>query len=240
MKQHSPLFKSNPFSSRLEKKAPFFDSQPFFRIAKSGANENIQLKWFAPDSKNIFLLAMKGIDVQMAKEIVLLIKSKARLNTKEAEAGSLDEMMNVVTEFIESDTYSHSDFVGIGEKPTEISKPTEQPVFLEAINEKIEENLSNEDFRGSDLARLLCCCEMQLYRKIKQLSNLSPANYIRRYRLRRSLGSLQVTDIPISQICFNVGFRSLEYFSRSFKKEFGVCPSAFRSGQNVEIVQANV
>ncbi|MCF8243552.1 MAG: helix-turn-helix transcriptional regulator [Saprospiraceae bacterium] len=233
MKQYSPAFQPNPFSSRHEKKAPFFDAQPFFRNAKPDARESIQLKWFAPDSKNVFLLAMKGIDAQMAREIVLLIKSKARLNPKETEADSLDEMMTVVTEFMEGDTCSLPDFVSIGEEPTGISKPAEQPALLETIDEKIEENLSNEKFRGSDLAKLLCCCEMQLYRKIKQLSNLSPANYIRRYRLRRSLGSLELTDLPISQICFNVGFRSLEYFSRSFKKEFGVCPSAFRAGQNV-------
>lgn len=233
MKQYSPVFRTAPFSSKQLNKAPFFEPQAFLRIAKKTANESIQIKWFVPNSNDLFLLAIHGLDSQMIAEIKNLLQSRAKLNLEDCAANSFQEMMDAVAEF---STQEEAQPEVVAQMPeAEINS-----VFLEHVNEKIEENLGNELFRGTDLAKLLCCCEMQLYRKLKQLSKLSPANYIRRYRLRRSLRSLQESDLPISQICFNMGFRSLEYFSRSFKKEFGICPSAIRSGQNVEIVQMNV
>ncbi len=240
MKQYSPVFRHFPFSSKLTKNEPFFEPQHFTKIPSKGPNDSIHLKWFAPSSNDFFLLAINGLDAQVISEIKGLLKSRIKSNLDDCGANSIQEMLDSVVEFSQT-------------APTEIDAPASfsatktsdcaaenNSVFLESLNEKIEENLGNEHFRGTDLAKLLCCCEMQLYRKIKQVSKLSPANYIRRYRLHRSLRSLQGSDLPISQVCFNMGFRSLEYFSRSFKKEFGICPSAFRSGQNVEIVQMNV
>ncbi len=236
MKQYSPAFRTNGNKESQRQNVPFFEPQSFFKTAKPAFNNNLLLKWFAPVSSDYFLIAIKGVDAHVVNELLFLLKSKAHLNLDESNAGDIQEMMDVVKEFTKDDEPA----------PTPVADKTEQfppspcaensPAFLKTVDEKIEENIGDESFRGSDLARLLCCCEMQLYRKIKQLSNLSTANYIRKYRLHRSLQSLRKSDISISQICFNLGFRSLE----SFKKEFGVCPTAFRSSQNVEIVQMNV
>ena len=100
--------------------------------------------------------------------------------------------------------------------------------FLITVNATIEDHLDDENFRPKVLARKAFLCEMQLCRKLKKLANLSTANYIRKYRLLRSLSFLKKAHLSISEVCYKVGFRSLEYFSRSFKKEFGVCPSTFR------------
>ncbi len=229
MKQYSPVLKPFPFSSSRERNEPFFEPHPFLKTTR----DKIRLKWFAPCPDDFFLLAIKGLDAQIVKEIVLLLKSKTRLNLDEGEAMNLGDMMEVVGEFTGSNPSELSHFSKHEDGEDLSTPPTDPPLFLAVVDEKIEENLGNEHFRGGDLAKLLCCCEMQLYRKIKQLTQLSPANYIRRYRLHRSLMSLQESDLPISQVCFNVGFHSLEYFSRSFKKEFGLCPSAFRAGKNV-------
>jgi len=104
--------------------------------------------------------------------------------------------------------------------------------FLKTVNQEIEKNLDDDDFRASHIARKIGVCDMQLHRKLKKLARLSPANYIRKYRLWRSRSFLKDPAHRISQVCFMVGFRSLEYFSRSFKKEFGVCPSDYRIGPN--------
>ncbi|MBK9017205.1 MAG: helix-turn-helix domain-containing protein [Saprospiraceae bacterium] len=120
-----------------------------------------------------------------------------------------------------------------------IRKPRQDDYLLE-VDQAIEAHLNDEKFRGCDLARLLCCCEMQLYRRLKKLALLSTANYIRRYRLRRSLELLRQASLSVGQVCYAVGFASLEYFSRSFKKEFGVCPNDYRLGKYVEIGQVKV
>ncbi len=100
--------------------------------------------------------------------------------------------------------------------------------FLKLVNGVIERHLDDENFRASCLSKVICLCGMQLHRKLKKRANLSPANYIRKYRLLRSRSFLQETHLSISEVCYKVGFRSLEYFSRSFKKEFGESPSQYR------------
>jgi AraC-like DNA-binding protein len=100
--------------------------------------------------------------------------------------------------------------------------------YLREINHEIELHLADENFRPVCLAKKMFLCEMQLHRKLKKLSGLSPANYIRKYRLHRSLTFLKDRRLSISDTCFKVGFRSLEYYSRCFKQEFGICPSKYR------------
>ena len=101
--------------------------------------------------------------------------------------------------------------------------------LLKVINAEIDKNLDNENFKAVIIAKKVGLCSMQLYRRIKKLTQLSPANYIRIYRLHRSLSFLNSKKYSISQVGFMTGFRSLEYFSRSFKKEFGICPSEYRA-----------
>lgn len=229
MKQYSQANQPLSFAFRQGKNEFFFEPASFFKSKQNPPSENVHLKWFSQTSNGFFVLAIKGIDAQTFKEILMVLKSKSKLNHYNGEANTLSEMMASVNELAETPkTYSCA-----AENPTGLwtDYPSE---FLQVVDKKIEENLGDEHFRGSDLAKLLCCCEMQLYRKIKQFSKLSPANYIRRYRLRRSLQSLKETDLSISQVCLNMGFKSLEYFSRSFKKEFGICPSDFRSGRMLE------
>ena len=122
-------------------------------------------------------------------------------------------------------------------QPPKLGLPNSNPftllypvdVFLRKVNWEIENHLEQEDYRACQIAKALNICSMQLYRKLKKLAGLSPSNYVRKYRLLRSQYFLQKRELSISEVCYRVGFRSLEYFSRSFKKEFGVSPTKFRT-----------
>jgi AraC-like DNA-binding protein len=111
--------------------------------------------------------------------------------------------------------------------PVSLFLATEHP-FLAKINQLIEKHLDDDNLRASLLAKACFMCEMQLHRRLKKLANLSPANYIRKYRLWRSKPMLENPKYSITDVCYRVGFRSLEYFSRSFKEEFGVCPMGYK------------
>ena len=100
--------------------------------------------------------------------------------------------------------------------------------FLKKVNQLIECHLDDEGFRPGVLSQCLFLCEMQLHRKLKKRTGLSPSNYIRKYRLLRSRSFLRQAHWAISEVGYKVGFRSPEYFSRSFKKEFGISPSAYK------------
>ncbi|HRE26246.1 MAG TPA: ATP-binding protein, partial [Anaerolineales bacterium] len=53
-------------------------------------------------------------------------------------------------------------------------------------------------------------------------------SYIRRYRIRQAAELLRATDAPITQIALQVGFSDSAHFARTFQREMGVTPKAYR------------
>ena len=71
----------------------------------------------------------------------------------------------------------------------------------------------------------------KLYSFVKQATELTLANYIRKIRLDKAAELLKTTDKLISEVCYEVGIDSPSYFTRAFKEQFGVSPSEFISGK---------
>lgn len=55
-----------------------------------------------------------------------------------------------------------------------------------------------------------------------------PHRYLQRRRIERAMALLRQTDVPVTEICLEVGFSSLGTFSRTFAGIVGQSPSAFR------------
>ena len=73
---------------------------------------------------------------------------------------------------------------------------------------------------------------MQVYRKVKKQTGLSPGRYILLYRLKIALYMLQESDYTIGEIAFQIGFSNQNNFSRAFKREFGSSPKHLRTFLN--------
>ena len=68
----------------------------------------------------------------------------------------------------------------------------------------------------------------QLYRKIKALTGMSTAIYMRFVRLQKAKELLGSSELSITEIAYRVGFNTPVYFSQSFKEVFGESPHATR------------
>jgi AraC-like DNA-binding protein len=66
----------------------------------------------------------------------------------------------------------------------------------------------------------------QFYRKTTSLTGHSPNDFLRTYRLTKALKLLEKRHDSISEVAFKAGFGSPSYFSKCFKKQYGVLPSA--------------
>lgn len=62
----------------------------------------------------------------------------------------------------------------------------------------------------------------------QKLAKCSFSRKLLEIRLERSRYLLLSTDLPVEEICLNLGFREKSYFYRQFKKEYGMTPGAFR------------
>ena len=56
----------------------------------------------------------------------------------------------------------------------------------------------------------------------------TPHRYLRRRRIERAMSLLRDTDLPVTDICFDVGFGSLGTFSRTFREVLGETPTEYR------------
>ncbi len=68
-----------------------------------------------------------------------------------------------------------------------------------------------------------------LYRLFKDITGVSPQEYLLDYRIRRACSLLKETDLPVSDIARSVGYDDALYFSRLFKQKKGSPPSQYRN-----------
>lgn len=113
---------------------------------------------------------------------------------------------------------------------SEVTQPTAEAedVFLQKLHEVIAAYMGDADFGLPQLCKKMGVSRAQVYRKIKDLTGQSPAVYIRNMKLQKAKELLQNTDLNVSEVAYEVGFKDLSYFSRSFSEEFGISPSETR------------
>ena len=98
--------------------------------------------------------------------------------------------------------------------------------FLFSIDNLIEENLTNPDFQLEDVTIALEISRAKLYRSVLKLTGSSPAQYIKNTRLIKAMDILKRGVYPtVKETTASVGFRSPEYFTKQFYKEFNILPS---------------
>ncbi|MEL7119044.1 MAG: tetratricopeptide repeat protein, partial [Bacteroidota bacterium] len=106
-----------------------------------------------------------------------------------------------------------------------IVEKTAEDAFIKKLRTLIEENLSDQDFGIPEICKALAISRSPLYRKIKALTGLSAALYIRSIRLKRAKELLEKTDMNISEIAYEVGFKHPRYFSEVYHKQYDIWPS---------------
>lgn len=101
--------------------------------------------------------------------------------------------------------------------------------FMERLDEVIHTQMGEEDFGIPRLCQLMGISRSQLHNRIKQEMGLSTSHYVNHFRLKKAHRLLRTTDLNLSEIAYQVGFNSLNYFSNCYLKEYGIRPSKERT-----------
>lgn len=113
---------------------------------------------------------------------------------------------------------------------TSISEDTRSRIsydpYLLKVKETIEEHIDNPNLKPDVLAKLLFISASQLNRKLKSLTGKPTGQFIHSVRLAKAKELLKSTNLSVSQIAFDVGYKEHATFSTLFKREFGVAPSS--------------
>jgi signal transduction histidine kinase/ligand-binding sensor domain-containing protein/DNA-binding response OmpR family regulator len=114
------------------------------------------------------------------------------------------------------------------ETPTKVAGKNFEEKFIDKAMQLVLDNLSNEQFGVEYMASELCMSHPTLYRKIKSLTGMSIAGFIRSIRLKKASEILVTQDLNLSSVGYEVGFNDYKYFKKSFKSQFGMSPGAYR------------
>ncbi len=105
--------------------------------------------------------------------------------------------------------------------------------IMDRAQSVILNHLSDPDFNIDTFAAHMRMSKSTLYKKLKSMNGLTPNDLISSIRLRRAaeLITHHNDEYSISQIAYKVGYIDPSYFSKCFKKEFGVTPRAYNANK---------
>ncbi len=108
----------------------------------------------------------------------------------------------------------------------EINTQKLQQEFINQLNQQIESVYMNAELGVIDLAKSVNMSERQFYRKLKSVIDMTPSEYLRRFRLEKSKEVLR-SGKTANFTAFEVGFSSQAYFSKCFKAQYNLTPKQF-------------
>ena len=102
--------------------------------------------------------------------------------------------------------------------------------FIQRFRQVVETHMSDSDLSVESIGSSLGLSRVQLYRKVKALTGLTPVEQLRKARLTRARHLLATTDLTISEVAYQVGFTAPSYFTKCFKEEFNMLPGEVKKG----------
>ena len=100
--------------------------------------------------------------------------------------------------------------------------------FMNKAFEYLSQNLDNETYNQDYLSQDLAISRVQLYRKIKKLTDKTPADFIRSFRLQEAEKRLRTTSKTVQEIMADCGFKNKAHFYREFAKLYHATPKEYR------------
>lgn len=104
--------------------------------------------------------------------------------------------------------------------------------FVENLTRIVEEQLTNPEFTADDFASMMSLGRTIFYRKVRGVTGYTPKEYLRIMRMKKAAELLATQRYTVSEVTYMVGINDPFYFSRCFKAQFGISPSAYQKKVN--------
>ena len=100
-------------------------------------------------------------------------------------------------------------------------------LFMKRVMEIMHNQMDNSKLTIDEFAQELGMGRTVFYQKLKSIVGLSPVDFIREMRIKRAMQLMETGEYNVSTIAYMTGFNDPKYFSKCFKKRYGVSPSEF-------------
>ena len=101
-------------------------------------------------------------------------------------------------------------------------------LFMRKFMALIEESYPDSNFSIEKASEMLGLSRVHLYRKVKELTGVTPTDFLRNYRLKQAAALLRQKDCNVNEAASATGFSSPPYFSKCFKAVYNITPTEYQ------------
>ena len=164
----------------------------------------------------------------------IYILRKEKVKWRMAQTASVDENPSEKNTDLEvpviiQDEPSRKPYFVTDDVPFPQKTLSKNELFLEKVTKYVEKNISRSDLSVEELSQELGISRVHFYKKLLAITGKTPIEFIRILRLKRAAKLLCEGRQNVSEIACQVGFNNPKYFSRYFKEEYGILPSAYQN-----------
>ena len=171
--------------------------------------------------------------------ILLTAKGRTEEQTEGIETGadsyiikpfSIKVLQSTITNLIETRKLLKNKFSGAQEQNDKIQPVqliSSNEVLMQRIMKIINDNIAEPSLSVEMLANSVGLSRVHLHRKLKEITNLSPRDFIRNIRMQQAAKLLKEKRLSISDVAYAVGYNNLSHFSNTFKDLFGQTPKEY-------------
>ena len=107
--------------------------------------------------------------------------------------------------------------------------------FADRLQLVMEKQMDNAEFTIDDFAAQMKLGRTMFYRKVRGVTGYSPNEYMRIMRMKKAAEYLSSGEnLTVAEVSYRVGLNDPFYFSKCFKQQFGVSPSAYQKGERAK------
>ena len=194
-----------------------------------------------PEMDGFTMLRMIKTNMNLSHLPVIMLTSKAdvanRLEGLERGADAylakpfdMEELHLVINNLIQNRLHLKGKFSGAqqqADKIEQIEVKGNDELLMERVMKVLNKNLGDSDFTVEQLCSEVGISRTQLHRKMKAMTGLTTAEFIRNIRLEQAARLLKEQKINVTQVAYAVGFSNLAHFSTVFRKQFGMTPTEY-------------
>jgi DNA-binding response OmpR family regulator len=118
-------------------------------------------------------------------------------------------------------------------KPDELTLKSIDQKYLEKAIGTVEKYMEDYTFTVERFAEEMFESRVQLYRKLKGLTGLSPNEFVRNIRIKRAAEILVKEGSTVGEVMYKVGFSNRSYFNRCFRQVYDTSPLEYQQANKV-------
>ena len=100
--------------------------------------------------------------------------------------------------------------------------------FIVEQQKWLEEKFNDANLKIEDVAAHFSISRTSYYNKMKELTGMSPRDFIKDFRIKKSMMYLEHDNCTIAEIAYKCGFNDPVYFTRMFRETMKMTPTSYR------------